>query len=171
MANVLYTCLTTIQSELQSNVTLTSSDNEVDAIATTSIVIRKIGLREQDYEIGHLVEEMPGILIVYRGQENPPSGGTNHDDDIYYNVDLLIVDRDWNIRLAGMNTYTQWVQNIRQHFSHKLDGWPNGADGIVWDVWALSSDALNDWRWKNNGETVIGVRLRLVSREPLDAGV
>lgn len=171
MGNVVHDIMETVQKRLADAVDLTSTDEEVTGIEESAIVIRKVALREQDYEVGHLVEAKPGILIVYRGQNNPKNGGTNGTDDIYYDVDLIIVDNDNHSRNAGIKTYTQWQQNIRQYFSHKLDGWPStAADGIVWDVWALSSEAVNDWRWNNEGEVVMGVRLQFVSREPTDGG-
>ena len=72
MANILYSCCTTIQTALQNSITLTSAETEVRAIEDAAIVIRKLGLRERDYEIGHLNEATPGILIVPGPAKSPP---------------------------------------------------------------------------------------------------
>lgn len=167
MANVLYTCCTTIQTQLQDNVTLTSSDAEVGDVADAAIVIRKLALREQDFEIGHLVEAMPGILIVPGPAKSPPGAGVNSHDDVFYMIDVVIVDRDGNQRLAGLATYTQWQQNIRQRLNLPTISWPSdAASGIVWQVNVVNSEAINDWRWVKYREAVCGVQVQLISREP-----
>ncbi len=166
MANVLYTICTTVQSELQNNVTLTSSDSEVAAIPDANIVIRKLALREKDYEIGHCAEAMPGILIVPGPAPSPPSAGVNTHDDVYYTVDIGIINRDYE-RLAGLDTYTQWAQNIRQRLNLPTISWPSDASsGIVWQANAVNADHVNDWRWVRYQELVCMVKLQLISREP-----
>lgn len=166
MANILYSCCTTIQTALQSSITLTSAESEVTGIATTGIVIRKLALRERDWEIGHLSEEKPGILIVPGAAKSPPEAGTDQSDDIHYAIDLIILNQDNWMDLAGLSTYTQWVQNIRQYFNGRHAGWPSETEGKVWLCWASTSESLNDWRWVNNSEATIGVRLTIISREP-----
>ncbi|TXH59098.1 MAG: hypothetical protein E6Q97_00555 [Desulfurellales bacterium] len=166
MANILYTCCTTIQAALQNSVTLTSSDTEVRAIEDAAIVIRKLGLRERDYEVGHLSEAMPGILIIPGEAKSPPEAGTDQSDDITYQIDLVIINKDNWLREDGLATYIQWQQNIRQYFNGRISGWPNETEGIVYQCWAVSSGSVNDWRWVNQGEATLGVRLLLTSREP-----
>jgi hypothetical protein len=166
MANILYTCLTTVQTALQSSVTLTASDTEVRAIASTGIVIRKLSLRERDYEIGHQAEEKPGILIVPGPVSSPPSAGTNLSDDVTYTIDCIIINKDNWQREDGLSTYILWQQNIRQYFNGRISGWPSETEGIVWQCWAVNCESVNDWRWVTNGEATMGVRLILTSREP-----
>lgn len=166
MANVLYTCCTTVQSELQNSVTLTSLDAEVSDIADASIVIRKLALREKEYEIGHCTEAMPGILIVPGIAPSPPSAGVNTHDDVFYTIDIAIISRDYE-RLAGLNTYTQWTQSIKQRMNLPTISWPSDASsGIVWHVKATQADHVNDWRWVRYHELVSLVQLKLTSREP-----
>ena len=168
MANVLGTILTTVQTSLRA-MTLTPADSEVSTIASGAIVIRKVAPREKGFEEGHLIEELSGILIVPGTTECPPSAGNNTSDDVTYNVDIVICARD-DLRETGVNTYTQWMQTIRQYFNNSVSGtptWPSdAASGIVWNVFALACDAVNDWRWINHREAVTGVRLKLISREP-----
>lgn len=167
MANILYTCCTTIKTALQGSVTLTSSDTEVPNMDTTNgIVIRKMALRERDFEIGHLAEAKPGILIVPGQCDSPPEAGTDQSDDVVYNVDLIIIAKDNWYREDGLSTYTVWQQNIRQYFNGRISGWPSETEGVVWQCWAVQSDRLNDWRWVQNGEATLGTRLKLWSREP-----
>lgn len=166
MANVLYTCLTTVQSALQNSVTLTSSESEVRAIANASIVIRKLALRERQYEIGHQLEQKPGILIVPGPVKSPPEAGTNLTDYIDYQIDCIIINQDNWQREDGLSTYIQWQQNIRQYFNGRISGWPSETEGIVWICWATMSESVNDWRWVQNGEATMGVRLLLRSSEP-----
>jgi hypothetical protein len=167
MANVLYTCLEKVQTELRDNVTLTSLDSEVLSIPDANIVIRKLGLREREFEAGHLLTEMPGILIVPGPAQSPPSAGTASHDDVMYTIDVVICDRDNEQRLAGLNTYTQWMQSIRQRLNLPTIAWPSdAASGIVWQVNVVNADAVNDWRWVKHREAVTGVQLRLISREP-----
>lgn len=168
MSNVVYTCATTIQTALQSSVTLTSLDSEVPDVDTTNgIVIRKMALRERDFEIGHLAEVKPGILVVIGPQRCPPSAGNDLTDDVYYTIDVVIVSTDNWLREDGLQTYTQWVQNIRQYFNNRLTGWPSdAASGIVWQCWAETAESVNDWRWVQQGEATLGVRITLCSREP-----
>lgn len=166
MANVLYTCCTTVQSEMQNNVTLTSSDSEVSAIPDANIVIRKLMLRENDYEIGHCAEAMPGALIVPGPAQSPPSAGVNTHDDVYYTIDIGFINQDYE-RLAGLNTYTQWTQNTRQRLNLPTISWPSdAASGIVWHVKAVVADPIKDWRWVRFHELVAMVQLRISSREP-----
>lgn len=167
MANVLYTCCTTIQSELQNSVTLTSAESEVRDIPDANIVIRKMDLREREFETGHLLEEMPGILISPAPAASPPGAGVNSHDDVFYKIDVVICDRDNNQRLAGLSTYTQWQQNIRQRLNLPTISWPSdAASGIVWQVNVVNSEAINDWRWVKHREAVCGVQVQLISREP-----
>ena len=84
MANIQYSVATTIQSTLRNSVTLTSSDNEVNAIASAAIVVRKMALREREYEVGHEAEAKPGILIVPTKWRSPPEAGNDQKDDVYY---------------------------------------------------------------------------------------
>lgn len=165
MANILYTLCTTVQSDLQNSVTLTSSESEVASMATAAIVIRKLGLREQDYEQGHCTEAMPGILIVPGNRTAPPQAGVNNKDDVFYQIDLIIIDRDGNQKVAGLSTYLQWQQNIMHYFSWKTSGWPSDSDGIVCWCNATAAESLNDWRWVKMREAVSGVRLEFMSRE------
>lgn len=166
MANVLYTCCTTIQTEIQ-GLSLASPDAEVGTLASGNIVIRKLGLREKDFESGHLLEEMPGILIVPGEGRSPPSAGVNTHDDVFYSIDVVICDRDNQQRLAGLNTYTQWMQTIRQRLNLPTIAWPSdAASGIVWHVKVLGTKAVNDWRWVNHREAVTGLQVQLTSREP-----
>jgi len=168
MANIQYSVATTIQSTLQGSVTLTSSDNEVAAIDTTNgIVVRKMGLREQGYEIGHLLEIKPGILVVPTSWRSPPEAGNDQNDDVFYDYDLIIIVQDNHIRVAGLNTYCQWQQNIRHYFNegHTRVSWPTGNGGIILNSWATSSEGLNDWRWVNQAEATIGVRVMVKVRE------
>lgn len=166
MANILNLCLTTIQTALRDSVTLTSAETEVRAIEDAAIVIRKLGLREREYEIGHLAEATPGILIVPAPAKSPPEAGTDQTDDIQYGVDLIIINQDNWMRQEGLATYLQWQQNIRQYFNGRHAGWPSESEGIVWLCWAINSESVNDWRWVNQGEATMGVRLILFSREP-----
>lgn len=166
MANILYSTLTTVQTALQNSVTLTSSESEVRSIASAAIVIRKLGLRERDYEMGHRAEAKPGILIVPGPVKSPPEAGTDQSDDVTYQIDLIIINNDNWLREDGLSTYIQWQQNIRQYFNGRISGWPNETEGIVWQCWAVTSESVNDWRWVNNGEATMGVRLLLTSREP-----
>lgn len=166
MANILYSCCTTVQTALQNSITLTSSDSEVRAIEDAAIVIRKMALRERDYEIGHLAEATPGILIVPGPTRSPPEAGTDQDDDIYYTIDVIIINKDNWLREDGLATYLQWQQNIRQYFNGRHAGWPSEAEGKVWLCWASTSESVNDWRWVNNAEATLGVRLTIISREP-----
>lgn len=166
MANILYSCCTTIQTALRDSITLTSAESEVRAIEDAAIVIRKLALRERNYEIGHLAEATPGILIVPGPAKSPPEAGTDQDDDIYYAIDLIIINQDNWLRVEGLSTYTQWQQNIRQYFNGRHAGWPSETEGKVWLCWASTSESLNDWRWVNNGEATLGVRLTIISREP-----
>lgn len=166
MANILYTCCTTVQTALQSSITLTSSDTEVRAIQTTGVVIRKLALRERNYEVGHLAEEKPGILVVPGPVRSPPEAGTNLTDDVTYQIDCIIINQDNWLREDGLATYIQWQQNIRQYFNGRISGWPSEAEGIVWQCWAVNCESVNDWRWVNQGEATMGVRLFLTSREP-----
>lgn len=167
MANVLYTCCTTIQTQLRDSTTLTSAESEVASIADAAIVIRKLALREKNFESGHLLEEFPGILIVPGPAKSPASAGVNSHDDVFYSIDVVICDRDNQQRLAGLSTYTQWQQNIRQRLNLPTISWPSdAASGIVWQVNVLNSEAINDWRWVNHREAVCGVQVQLTSREP-----
>lgn len=166
MANILYSCCTTIQTALQNSITLTSAETEVRAIEDAAIVIRKLGLRERDYEIGHLNEATPGILIVPGPAKSPPEAGTDQTDDVQYTIDVIIINKDNWLREDGLSTYTQWQQNIRQYFNGRFAGWPSESEGIVWLCWAVTSESVNDWRWVNQGEATMGVRLILFSREP-----
>ena len=167
MANVVYTCATTIQARLQDAVTLTSSEAEVSAIEDAAIVIRATTLRERDYEIGHLVEAKPGILVAIGPQRCPAGAGNDITDDVYYTIDIVIIAQaNWH-RVEGVSTYMQWVQNIRQYFNNRLTGWPSdAASGIVWACVVETAESLNDWRWIINGEAALGLRLTLTSREP-----
>lgn len=168
MANIQYSVATTIASTLTSSVTLTSSDNEVPAIDTTNgIVVRKMSLRERDFEIGHQLEVKPGILIVPKAWRSPPEAGNDQKDDVFYDYDLIIVAQDNWMRLTGLNTYCQWQQNIRHYFNegHTRVTWPTGNGGIILNSWATASEGLNDWRWVQNGEATIGVRVMVKVRE------
>ena len=166
MPNILYECLTTIQSALQSGTpALTSAELEVASIPTTAVVIRKTNLREEDFKTGHLLEEMPGILIV-PGPTRIVQGHHSLRDAKEYSVDLVICDRDNNQLTAGLSTYIQWQQNISQYFHHRTSGWPSNASGIVWLCQAKGCETVNDWRWVKHREAVSGVQLTLHSLEP-----
>lgn len=167
MANLQYSIATTIQSTLQNSVTLTSLDGEVNDIADAAIVVRKMALREREYEIGQLAEAKPGILIVPTKWRSPPEAGNDQKDDVFYDYDIIIINQDNWQRVEGLDTYCQWQQNIRHYFNegHSRVTWPTGNGGVVLNSWATASEGLNDWRWVNQGEATIGVRVMVLVRE------
>lgn len=171
MANVLYTCCQIVESDLRANVDLTSSEDEVLDVADSAVVIRKVKppKGEQSHEVSLKLSELPGIAIIPGPATSPPSAGHSNADDVYYTIDLVIADRDNNLRSEGLLTYTYWQQRIRQRLNNSQGtiAWPSDASsGFVWQVNAVLAEAIEDWPWKNVRTAITGVRLQLISREP-----
>lgn len=163
--SVLYDTAETVQSTLQ-GLTFTSQDAEVPTLAADAIVLRKVGRRERDFEQGHRLERLPGLLVVPRVAPSPPSAGVNSHDDVFYNIDVVMCARDYE-REKGLETYTKWLQQIRQKLNDPTIAWPSDpAEGIVWQVNCVSADQVSDWPWVKIQEAVGGVQVQAISREP-----
>ena len=159
--SILYQALVAIQARIQTMSLSPIPGDSVRALRQDEILIGKVAFLEK--------RPAPCVVIYPSGSEVlDPLAGTNESDDIWYPVNVLIIDTDNQHLTANMRTYYKWRQDIRQAIHHtKSDLLPDPFRKIVNIAHVTPLDILDDQAWlaATARKFVSGLLVMVASRE------
>ena len=159
--SILYQALVALQARIQTMSLSAVPGDSVKDMRDEDVLISKVAFLEK--------RPAPSIVLYPTGAELlDPMEGTNESDDIWYPINVLIIDTDNQHLTANMRTYYKWRQDVRQAIHHtKSDLLPDPFRKIVNIARIQPLDILDDSAWlgPTGRKFVSGLRVWVASRE------